>query len=635
MQQYKIRFLKGKDRSSVLEAPAEVKVLPAPCQAECPAGMDIPGFMALIGQGRYREAVGIMLKDNPLPYICGLVCPAPCEKVCLRQGLDEAVSIRAMKEVAARQALNRGGYPKPETAPASGKKAAVIGSGPAGLTAAYFLALKGHSVTVFEARQVIGGMMVLGIPAFRLPRKVIEAEIGAIEDLGVIIKTKKALGIDFTLEDLRGQGFETIFLGNGAQLSNDLGLGGGKNLAQIQDGLTFLRNVALGQGDPPAEEVVVIGGGNTAMDVARTCIRLGCRKVTVAYRRTRLEMPAHDEEISQALEEGVEIRFLTIPKEIVVARREVKGLICLKAELGPPDALDRRKPLPVEGSQWVLPAGAIISAVGQAPDLTCLGSLARDEGFCHQTILVDPDTGQTKVPWIFAGGDAVTGPATVVSAVAAGKKAAAAMDGYLRGLSLIDRIPSFTSTRVEPLEVPAEERSGLHRSILPLGRADRSKTDFQLIEPGLTEEMAQNEARRCLRCDLCTGCGFCQEVCHEMGVEALSFKPTSRERLVFYDFVFAPSRCIGCGACALTCPTGALRVKEKGPDRQILFTGTVIKRHQLIHCKQCDRYYFPTAQMAYLRKRLEIYPTDYLDLDLCPRCARLYWGKALSDEVPQ
>lgn len=344
----------------------------APCHYGCPAGIDIPSFIALIGQGKYSEAVRVIRQDNPLPYICGLVCPAPCERSCLRAQMDQPISIRAMKAVAARHALAEGGYPRPQTAPPSGKRVAVIGGGPAGLTAAYFLAVQGHEVTLFEAQEVMGGTTFMGIPAYRLPREVIDAEVVAIAEVGVDIRQGQALGRDFTLDQLKAEGYEAVYLGIGAQQGFTLGIEGEENYPQVHDAITFLRGVSLGTQGKPAERVVVVGGGNAAMDAARTCRRLGC-EVTISYRRTRGEMPAHDEEIEDALAEGIDIAFLTVPIAVMGEGGQVTGLKCLRAELGPPDASGRRRPQPVEGSDFVMPAGAVIAAISQRPDLTCLG----------------------------------------------------------------------------------------------------------------------------------------------------------------------------------------------------------------------------------------------------------------------
>ena len=605
-----------------------LRPLAAPCLATCPAGIDVPSFMALIGQGRHTEAVEVMRRDNPLPYICGLVCPGPCEKSCLRQELDTPISIRAMKAVACKHALANGGYPLPETAPATGHKAAVIGGGPAGLSCAYFLALAGHEVVVFEAQEVLGGTTFLGIPAYRLPREVIQAEVEAIAAVGVDIRTNQALGRDFFLDDLRQQGYEAVFLGIGAHEGYRLGIPGEQDFPQVHDAITFLRNVSLGQQEKPADKVVVVGGGNAAMDAARTCRRLGC-EVSVSYRRTRSEMPAHDEEIDDAMAEGVEFNYLTIPVEVVGADGQVTGLKCLRAELGPPDASGRRRPQAVEGSEFVMQGGAVIAAISQRPDLTCLGPWAHDDALCAKTVNADALSGQTSLGWLYAGGDAVTGPATVVEAVAAGKRSAFAMDAQLKG-ELLDPQKMYPTprARVEPLLVKADLKAALKRPHIPkMDPVERSQT-FDQAELGLTDEMAVNEARRCLRCDMCIGCGLCQTACAEMGVGAMLLNETPLNRGVVSNFHHVAQGCIGCGACAAACPTGAVRLLDQGGKRMTTLAGTVLKELPLINCEGCGKPYLPQVYQEQVAGRLKQKGMAPAGQELiCPDCARKRWAE--------
>jgi NADH-quinone oxidoreductase subunit F len=598
--------------------------LVAPCQATCPAGIDIPSFMALVASQRYEEAVRVIRQDNPLPYICGLVCPAPCENDCLRGRLDQPVSIRAMKAVAAKHTLADGGYPRPEMAGPTGKRVAVIGAGPAGLTCAYFLALDGHAVTIYEAEDQAGGTAYCGIPAYRLPREVIQQEVQAILDLGVELFYRQKLGRDFTLEELRDQDYDAVFLGIGSSLGYRLGLPDEEKYPdQILDGVSFLKQVALGRREPPAQEVVVVGGGNAAMDAARTCIRLGCKSVSVAYRRSRKEMPAHEHEVEEAMSEGVEFHFLTIPKSLEARNGFVSGLTCLRAVLGPADESGRRRPTPEEGSDFVLPAGAIIAAIGQKMDADCLDKDCGLELERAARVVTESTTGQTNLDWLFAGGDAVTGPATVIEAVAMGKRAAKAMTQYLKG-NPPEMALSALSPRdhVEPINASPEQRAQAERRPMPLRPAEERIQDFEPVELGFDDESAFEVAARCLRCDLCIGCGLCKTACAEMGAEALQFVE-SGERLVFSDFQLPDKACMGCGACANSCPTGALQVLDKDDKRQVLMTGTVLKESDLVACSVCGQPYASQVQLDKVGQRLGDRLHERVDEHICPSCARL------------
>ncbi|MCA1988295.1 MAG: FAD-dependent oxidoreductase, partial [Desulfarculus sp.] len=591
----------------------------------CPAGIDIPSFIALVGHGRHAEALSVIRQDNPLPYICGLVCPAPCEIGCLRGDLDQPIAIRVMKAVAAAGALAAGGYPKPALDPPSGRRVAVIGAGPAGLACAWFAALKGHAVTVFEAQDQVGGTTFMGIPAYRLPRAVIAADVKGITDIGVEIRTGQALGRDFSLQDLRDQGWDAVFLGIGAMRGYLLGIKGESDYPQVLDAVSFLRAVSQGDLQPPAEKVVVVGGGNAAMDAARTCLRLGVDQVVLAYRRTREQMPAHDEEVREAQAEGVEMRFLTIPLAVEGQGGRVTGLRCLRAELGPPDDSGRRRPVPVENSEFVIPAGAVIAAIGQQPDLTCLGDLAGQANLAARTLRAHPLTGQTVLPWLFAGGDAVTGPRTVVEAVAAGKRAAQALDAWLRGQDPVAAVElPRPRQRVDPLLLPAAEKASLGRARIPQRQAQARRRDFDQVELPLPPDGALREAQRCLRCDLCIGCGLCQTACAEAGVGVLQLSPTPADRLAFLDMTGPGAGCIGCGSCANVCPTGALRMLDQGAIRRLALGGAVFAELDLVPCLACGRHYAPRNYLECVEGRLDARhaPVSAACQRLCPECSR-------------
>ncbi|MGQ9655953.1 MAG: FAD-dependent oxidoreductase, partial [Thermodesulfobacteriota bacterium] len=394
---------------------------PAPCQMACPSGIDVPSYIALVGQGRYAEAVTLIRQDNPFPWVCGLVCTHPCEFVCVRGQVDDPIAIKALKAFAAEKALAEGRYRNPSPEPDTGHRVCVVGAGPAGLTATYFLALKGHRVTVVEALPMAGGMMMVGIPRYRLPREVIDREVGLIEELGVEFRFNTRLGEDVTLQSLREEGFEAFFIAVGAHCSHRLAVPG-EDLPQVLDAVKFLQDVALGKRRRPGERVVVVGGGNVAIDAARSLIRLGCSEVTLLYRRSRSEMPANVEEVRQAEEEGVHLVFLTIPVEVVGQRGRVTGLRCLRARLSEPDQRGRKRPVPVEGSDHVISADAVVTAIGQRVDTRGLEHLEL-KWTSWDTIVADTITAGAGKEGLFAGGDVVLGPATVVEAIGAGKRA--------------------------------------------------------------------------------------------------------------------------------------------------------------------------------------------------------------------
>jgi len=478
-------------------------LVPAPCQMACPAGIDVPSYVALIGHGRYSDAVELIRKDNPFPWVCGLVCVHPCEKACRRGEVDKPISIKDLKGFAAEQAVKSGGYEKKKLAPARDEKVAVVGSGPAGLTAAYYLALEGYPVTVFEAGPVAGGLLRLGIPDYRLPKHIVEKEIESIQALGVEIRTGSPIGRDRTLETLRGEGFRAFFLAIGAHKGFRLNIAGESEFEGVVDCIDFLRQVNLSEEVHLGQRVVVVGGGHASMDAARTCIRLGISEVNLVYRRSKEEMPAGEEEIRIAEEEGVKMHYLSIPKAIKGVDGRVTHLECIGAELGRQDESGRRRPVPVKGTEFDLEADTIILAVGQRVDLGPIVENQDIDVSLRRTFHVDPKTMQTTAADVFAGGDCVSGPASVIEAIAAGKKAAGAIDRYLRGKPLEEKIyHAVKRMKVEEVEVTEEEKETLKRPDMPLLSPAKRKASFEKAELGLAEERAQKEVKRCLRCDL-------------------------------------------------------------------------------------------------------------------------------------
>lgn len=605
--------------------PARVcpKLLLAPCHAACPAGIDIPSYMALVAQGRFVEALQVIRQDNPFPWVCGLICPHPCERACVRRHLDEPLNIKYLKAFVADYATRHGEYAPLKPEKSNGHKVAIIGSGPAGLSCAHYLALRGYGVTIFEALSEAGGLFMAGIPEYRLPRAVVRNEVELIRSLGVEIKTGVTVGRDVTIDELRRQGYEAFFLGIGAHLGYKLKIEGENDFPQVYDVISFLRQVNLGKKEKPADKVVIIGGGNAAMDAARTCVRLGCREVHVSYRRTLKEMPAHPEEIEQALEEGVLIHFLTVPIRIGGDHGRVQHLECLQAELGRPDASGRRRPLPVPDSNFKIEVGAVITAIGQQPDL-CPFPEPPVETSPWCTIITARGRTGTSVPDIFAGGDAVTGPATAVEAIAAGKQAALDIHQFLSGEAGPAPLARPQKRGKVPfLATPAGQKIANHRVPTPFLDQEERRHNFDRVELDYSPEEAQREARRCLRCDICIRCGACERVCRDtMQVYALKFTQISATERVLSDYHRAGERCIACGACALACPTGAIDYLESPEGREVRLCGTVLNRLELPKCQGCGGPLPPERYLDYVTSHSDAIIKKQVLRRFCPTCAR-------------
>ncbi len=461
----------------------------APCSHICPAGIDVPRYIRFIAKGKPGEAVAIIREKIPFPSVCGLVCFHPCEAKCRRAQLDEAIAIRMLKGYAA--AHDSGEWKeKTKMAPATGKRVAIIGSGPAGLTAAYYLARLGHSVTVFEALPEPGGMMRFGIPDYRLPKDILMAEIKEIEDTGVEIRTNTRID---SIERLFEEGYNSIFVAAGAHQGFSIGVEG-EDSPRVIEGVNFWREVSLGKKVALGDKVAVIGGGNAAIDSARTALRLGAKEVVVIYRRTRAEMPANAEEVEEALAEGVQLYVLAAPSRIISRNGRVE-LESIRMELGEIDASGRRRPEPIKGSEFIMDFDTIIAAIGQRPEIPHQFNLAAGRGNIIET---DPDTLATSREGVFAGGDAVTGPASVIEAIADGRQAAISIDKYLGGSGVIDEVLAPPEEAVGALEEAEEQR----RPPMPTLPVKQRTRDFSQVELGYSDEMAIEEANRCLRCDL-------------------------------------------------------------------------------------------------------------------------------------
>ena len=598
---------------------------PAPCQMACPAGIDVSSYVSLIGEGRYAEAVELIRKDNPFPWVCGLVCTHPCEFVCVRGRIDSPIAIMNLKAFAAEKAVSERVYKNPPKAANSlDQKVCIIGAGPAGLTAAYYLALKGYRVTVVEALPYAGGMMMVGIPRYRLPREVIDREVAFIEELGVEFRFNTWLGHDTTIDQLRSEGFEAFFVATGAHSCFEMGVKGERDFPQVIGAITFLNNVAMGERHIPGRRTAVIGGGNVAIDAARTLIRLGCEDVILLYRRTRSEMPANVEEVKQAEEEGVRLAFLTIPLEVLGEGRKVTGLKCLRARLAEPDEKGRRKPVPVEGSEHVIEVDAVVSAIGQRIDRMGLETVEGLRWTKWGTLVADTITSATSAKGIFSGGDLVLGPATVVEAIGAGKRAAEGIERYFRGLPQPKMPPvPVRRKRVDLTEVTASAKMSLRRPEMPLLGPERRRITFQQVELGYDEATAKQEARRCLRCDICKRCGKCVTICRDkMGIDALQFGYLDFGTPGFTDYRITAERCILCGACATNCPTGAITLTDSNGERVLSLCGTVLCREKLEYCDNCSAVIGPARYLDYVKKRTATIQEAFEGRRLCEKCIR-------------
>ncbi len=586
----------------------------APCRLACPAEVDIQGYVSNLSNGRYAEAAAVLRQNMPLPSICGRVCPRFCEKQCRRSLLDDPVDICGLKRWTGDFWLEHLADSGPAPAQDTGKRAAVVGGGPAGLTAAYYLAVSGHRVTLYDSGPELGGMLRYGIPEYRLPKDILDKEIQVITDLCEEVIMGGRLGSDYTLAELKNS-YDAVFLGIGCQTPQMLPVENSE-LPAIYSGIGFLRDVIMGEPVPIGRRVAVIGGGNTAMDAARTAVRLGAEEVTVVYRRAREQMPAEPIEVEEAMEEGVHFHFLTNPSRFVGTER-VEALECVRMELGEPDSSGRRRPITVPGSEHLLPVDSVIVAIGQKTDpqlVETLGLGTTDWG----TLCACPDTQCSTEPGVFAAGDCVSGAATVVEAVGLARKAAMHMDRYLAGSSEKVR-EAFYVSRGELKELDADALEGarpLTRQASQHAAAEERRGSFAEYNQGLSEDQTREESSRCLSCgcldyhscelrllaeeynvdpslfgisekrysvndshpyilhdpDKCILCGKCVQICQEVaGESALGFVHRGYETVIkpALDLPLADV-CDSCGLCVSTCPSGALTldlpwVSQRGP----------------------------------------------------------------------
>ncbi len=495
-----------------------------PCTAACPAGIDIAGYIDLILQRDYAGSTALIKEMLPLPGVLGRVCPRPCEAPCRRIQIDgKPVAICALKRFAADMAAQSGLPTQPEPRPDTGRRVAVVGAGPAGLSAAYYLALEGHRVTLFEAQKKAGGMLRFGIPPYRLPNDVLDQEINDILSLGVELKTNQVMGRDYQIDTLREQGFDAVYLSIGAMAAKPANIPG-DDAKGVMSAIKFLADVNWNETVDIGDRVIVIGGGFTAADAVRTARRVGASDVTMMYRRTRKEMSAAAHEIHECDVEGIKLDLLTAPVSVEVENGRVKGLISRRMQLGEPDESGRRRPVPIEGSDYFTPADTILLAIGQDVDVGALnqGDLGLDKRW--GTIAVDEATMMTNLPGVFSGGDCVTGAATVVEGVGAGRLGAFAINAYLNGAdeagiaaAIFQYKPKFFDIGAKaksdaPLtEMPVLDGDGRLRAFENAGHGGDVDNDeaFAEVEIGFSEEEALREAGRCLLCR-CQAAGVCE-----------------------------------------------------------------------------------------------------------------------------
>ncbi len=538
----------------------------APCGEACPAGEDVEAAMALAGQENYLEAWEKIIRENPLPRVCGRVCFHPCEGACNRKEFDEATSINALERFLGDHAAQAGKRFSPPQEKKK-EKVAVIGSGPAGLSCAYHLASMGYGVTIFESQPQLGGVLRYGIPSYRLPKDVLNQEIRNILSLGVEAKTNAGLGLRIKWKDLRG--FDALFIATGAWKSMPLGVPG-EDAAGIMSGLEFLRKMNSGETVTLGPRVAVIGGGNTAMDTARSALRLGAKPLII-YRRTKEEMPAWGEEITEAEEEAIEFIFLSSPVKILTENGRVKGIECVKNLLGPPGRDGRRQPQPIAGSNFTLPVSSVISSIGEIPDFSFLPQeMQKSAG----SLWVD-EAGATSLKKVFAGGDVTAQPRTVAYAIGSGKRAAIAIDATLRGREAHDALRgarwgekgSLSMTRYqkgsgdglgeEIVRFPDLNTAYFQRQprrLMEKVSLSQRAANFSEVTLGLSPAAALEEAKRCFNCGVCNLCHNCFLFCPDLVISA---RPDREGYEINLDY------CKGCCICVEECPRGAITVEVK------------------------------------------------------------------------
>jgi len=500
-----------------------------PCIEACPIRQEAAGYIALIREGRFEAAAKLIRSKNPLSIICGRICYHPCETECNRGFVDKPLSIQHLKRFALDWAMrHNGGIEVPKIEKERPEKVAIIGSGPAGLVCAYDLRLKGYKVSVFEQYPVIGGMLAVGIPEYRLPKELLNMEVDVMRKMGIEFRLNQKFGQDFDIDSLIKENFKAIFIAIGAHRGIKMEIPG-EDLDGVISGVDFLRKVNLGIKQYVGKHIAVIGGGNTAIDAARTALRLGAEKVTILYRRSKMEMPASPEEIKDAEDEGVIISYLTAPIEVIGNNGRVTALKCVRMELGEPDASGRRRPIPIPNSEFTVEFDQVIVAISQSPDLSCFKDSHSNKINISKygTLEVNSDSLQTNIPFIFAGGDVVLGPSTVINAMGMGRRAAESIDKFLNNEPLTNfktHMPRRELLRAETFRPHSYSKT--YAEIEKMERVEIPKRDpkiriydFKEVELGLSEEEAIKEASRCLNCGVCVECLECVKACEPNAVD--------------------------------------------------------------------------------------------------------------------